>query len=54
VAVLPGAPKEAPELSGASSGLQFAGTAGQAAWRRTLAPRHYSAVKRYFENSEKR
>ena len=54
VAVLPGAPKESPELSGASTGLQFSGTAGQAAWRRTLAPRHYSAVKRYFENSESR
>jgi hypothetical protein len=54
VAVLPGAPKESPEQSVASSGLQFAGTAGQAAWRRTLAPRHYSAVKRYFENSESR
>jgi hypothetical protein len=50
VAVLPGAPKEAPERSVTSSGIQFAGTAGQAAWRRTLAPRHYSAVKRYFEN----
>jgi hypothetical protein len=52
VAVLPGAPKESPELSVASSGIQFAGTAGQAAWRRTLSPRHYSAVKRYFANSE--
>jgi len=54
VAVLPGAPQEAPELSTASSGIQFSGTAGQAAWRRTLAPRHYSAVKRYFGNSESR
>ena len=52
VAELPGAPKEAPERSAASSGLQFEGTSGQAAWRRTLAPRHYSAVKRYFENAE--
>jgi hypothetical protein len=54
VAVLPGAPQEAPELSAGSSGLQFSGTPGQAAWRRTLAPRHYSAVKRYFENSKSR
>jgi hypothetical protein len=54
VAMLPGAPKEAAERSSTSSGLQFAGTAGQAAWRRTLAPRHYSAVKRYFENSQSR
>ena len=52
VAVLPGAPKEAPERNISSTGVQFAGTAGQAAVRRTLAPRHYSAVKRYFENSE--
>ena len=54
VAVLPGAPKEAPERSLSSTGMQFAGTAGQAAVRRTLAPRHYSAVKRYFENSPSR
>jgi hypothetical protein len=54
VAALPGAPQEAPEPSAASSGLQFSATAGQAAWRRTLAPRHYSAVKHYFENAEKR
>ena len=51
VAVLPGAPKESPELSGPSTGAQFAGTSGQAAWRRTLAPRHYSAVKKYFDNN---
>jgi hypothetical protein len=51
VAVLPGAPKESPELSGPSTGRQFAGTSGQAAWRRTLSPRHYSAVKKYFDNS---
>jgi hypothetical protein len=51
VATLPGAPKESPELSGPSTGIQFDGTAGQAAWRRTLSPRHYSAVKKYFDNS---
>ena len=54
VTVLPGAPKEAPELSGPSTGAQFAGTAGQGAWRRTLAPRHYSAVKKYFDNAQSR
>jgi hypothetical protein len=54
VAVLPGAPKESPERNLSSTGMQFAGTAGQSAVRRTLAPRHYSAVKRYFENSESR
>jgi hypothetical protein len=50
--VLPGAPKESPEPSAASSGVQYAGVTGQAAVRRTLAPRHYSAVKKYFENSK--
>jgi hypothetical protein len=52
LAVLPGAPKESPEPSLASSGVQYAGVTGQAAVRRTLAPRHYSAVKKYFENSK--
>jgi len=52
LAVLPGAPKESPEPSLASSGVQFAGITGPAAVRRTLAPRHYSAVKKYFENSK--
>ena len=52
LAVLPGAPKESPELSITSSGVQYAGVTGQAAVRRTLAPRHYSAVKKYFENSK--
>ena len=54
VAALPGAPKEAAERTFSSTGVQFSGTAGQSAWRRTLAPRHYSAVKRYFENAESR
>jgi hypothetical protein len=49
-AIMPGAPKTSPELSGASSGVQYAGAA-QSAWRRSLAPRHYSAVKKYFDNS---
>jgi hypothetical protein len=54
VAVLPGAPQASPELSGPSTGVQFAGTAGQAAWRRTLSPRHYSAVKKYFDDTRAR
>jgi len=54
VAALPGAPKEGSERTFTSTGMQFSGTAGQSAWRRTLAPRHYSAVKRYFENAESR
>jgi len=54
VAALPGSPKEGAERTLSSTGMQFAGTSGQSAWRRTLAPRHYSAVKRYFENAESR
>jgi hypothetical protein len=50
LAVSPGAPSESPEISAASSGIQYAGAAGQSAWRRSLAPRHYSAVKKYFDN----
>ena len=52
LAVLPGAPKTAPEPSVSSTPVQYAGVSGPAAWRRTLAPRHYSAVKKYFENSK--
>jgi hypothetical protein len=48
IAVLPGAPKESPELGEAAPAQTFADTAGQEAWRRTLAPRHTSAVKKYF------
>ena len=45
---LPGAPKESPELSASVAARQYAAVAGQTAWRRTLAPRHQSAVKKYF------
>jgi hypothetical protein len=48
VVELPGAPGEAPVLSTAAAARQYSATAGQAAWRRSLAPRHQSAVKRYF------
>ncbi|HYR84043.1 MAG TPA: hypothetical protein VE422_08200 [Terriglobia bacterium] len=51
VAVLPGAPKASPEIGAQAPAQDYAGTAGQAAWRRTLVPRHRSAVKKYFENS---
>ena len=47
--VLPGAPQESPELSSPSAARAYAAAAGQNAWRRTLAPRHQSAVKKYFE-----
>ncbi|HEX4998832.1 MAG TPA: hypothetical protein VFY29_11440 [Terriglobia bacterium] len=49
IAALPGAPKAAPENGPAAAPRDYASGAGQAAWRRTLAPRHYSAVKNYFE-----
>jgi hypothetical protein len=45
---LPGAPKQAPILSTSAAARQYAGSQGQTAWRRTLAPRHQSAVKKYF------
>jgi hypothetical protein len=52
VVVLPGAPQEAAVLSTQSTGRQYAAAAGQGAWRRSLAPRHQSAVKKYFETSK--
>jgi hypothetical protein len=45
---LPGTPQASPEPSAATPGRQYGAAAGQAAWRRTLAPRHQSAVKKYF------
>ncbi len=45
---LPGAPQAAPESSTAAGARQYDAAAGQSAWRRTLAPRHQSAVKKYF------
>jgi hypothetical protein len=45
---MPGAPQANPEISSAAAARQYAATAGQTAWRRTLAPRHQSAVKKYF------
>ncbi len=49
VVELPGAPQESPTLSTASAARQYAAAPGQTAWRRTLAPRHQSAVKKYFQ-----
>jgi hypothetical protein len=48
VVVLPGAPQESAVLGTQSSGRQYSDAAGQGAWRRSLAPRHQSAVKKYF------
>jgi hypothetical protein len=49
LAEMPGTPQESPESSARSAARQYAPAAGQAAWRRTLAPRHQSAVKKYFD-----
>jgi hypothetical protein len=46
VVVLPGAPEESAVVSTQSSGRQYAETAGQGAWRRSLAPRHQSASRK--------
>jgi hypothetical protein len=46
---LPGAPLESPRSSGQALARQYAAAAGAAAWRRSLAPRHQSAVRKYFE-----
>lgn len=48
VVELPGAPQASPELSASAGAREYAETAGQSAWRRALAPRHQSAVKKYF------
>ena len=45
---MPGAPIVAPEAGGRAAARAYGEDAGQAAWRRTLAPRHQSAVKKYF------
>lgn len=47
--VLPGTPQAAARSSAPSVARQYGASAGQTAWRRTLAPRHHSAVKKYFE-----
>lgn len=46
---MPGAPNVAPEANGRAAARAYGDDAGQAAWRRTLAPRHQSAVKKYFK-----
>lgn len=48
VVELPGTPQASPQQGAASTARSYSAAAGQAAWRRTLAPRHQSAVKKYF------
>jgi hypothetical protein len=45
---VPGTPEDSPVLSTAGAARRYAESSGQTAWRRTLAPRHQSAVKKYF------
>ena len=44
----PGAPNASPILSTPSAARDYRASVGNTAWRRTLAPRHQSAVKKYF------
>ena len=48
VVSLPGAPQTSPTASAQAAAREYTAAAGQAAWRRSLAPRHQSAVKKYF------
>ena len=48
VVSLPGAPQTSPTTSAQAAAREYAAAAGQTAWRRSLAPRHQSAVKKYF------
>jgi hypothetical protein len=48
VVTLPGAPQESPTAGAQAAAREYAASAGDAAWRRSLAPRHQSAVKKYF------
>lgn len=48
VVSLPGAPQTAATRSAQNAARDYDAAAGQAAWRRSLAPRHQSAVKKYF------
>ncbi len=52
VVVLPGAPQESAALSEQSAGRSYEAAAGQGAWRRSLAPRHQTAVKKYFDTTQ--
>jgi hypothetical protein len=49
VAELPGAPRESDAPIASAAARRYEAVAGQTAWRRTLAPRHQSAVKKYFQ-----
>jgi hypothetical protein len=53
VAQLPGAPRSSSRVNTSSTGRAYADTAGQEAWRRSLAPRHQRAVRKYFDTTAK-
>ena len=49
VMTLPGTPLESPALSSQAAARQYSADPGNSAWRRSLAPRHQSAVRKYFD-----
>jgi hypothetical protein len=51
---LPGAPQVSPAVSAQGAARDYAAAAGQAAWRRSLAPRHQTAVKKYFAKDKEK
>lgn len=53
VVSMPGAPQESAVSSARSAARQYDANAGQAAWRRSLAPRHQAAVRKYFDPAVK-
>jgi len=53
VVELPGTPQSSPQSSTPSAGRAYNATAGQEAWRRSLAPRHQRAVRKYFDVNPK-
>jgi hypothetical protein len=52
VVSLPGAPQQSPTMSAQGAARDYGAAAGQTAWRRSLAPRHQTAVKKYFANDK--
>ena len=49
VVEMPGSPQASATISTLSAARAYGPAAGQGAWRRTLAPRHRTAVRKYFD-----
>jgi hypothetical protein len=54
VVTMPGAPQESTAVRGGGTARDYAAGTGQGAWRRSLAPRHQSVVKKYFATTVKK